>query len=232
MEARRLAQEAVARDPTYAYAWRMLATTEGNIFGNPYNDEYGDPATARRALDAAARAMQLAPTDGFAHSAYAVALYRNRQFEAADAEAVKALALAPNDASVLNGVGIVLSNAQQYEQAEALFRRSIALDPFSVIPVSGLGVAVYHQRRFTEAAPIFRDCMARAPTNVICAANLAAALGQLGLESEARAAARELERRSPGYTITEAVRGQQAFWRNSVSTDHFVEGLRKAGVPE
>src|SRR5262249_14605083 len=47
-EARRLAEQAIERDPTYALAFAWLSRALGQIYSNRWNDEYGSPATLER----------------------------------------------------------------------------------------------------------------------------------------------------------------------------------------
>ena len=232
--ARKLAERAIARDPGYALGWRMLAVTSANIYGNRWNEEFGDPTVARRGLDAAAQAVKLAPKDGLVRSSYAAGLMRNREFTKADAEAAAALALSPNDAIILNNVSVTLLNAQKWDEAETLLKRAIALDPFYSPAIQGnnLAQALYQKRDYAGAVRHSRECVDRVATAVNCAMVLTAALGQSGAAGDARGAAAELERRSPGYTIAEGLRAMRESMRNPAATDHVADGLRKAGVPE
>src|SRR5262249_15711720 len=161
------------------------------------------------------RAVQLAPADGNARAHYAWYLALNGQFEAADAEAEKALGLGPNSVIVLNAVANVLNNAQRWDQAEPLYPPPIRLDPPDPASYPATLRATLHQhRQYSEGTRLASRYVERFPQIVTPAITLAAALGQLGRDREARAAAAELERRSPGFTITEYVRAQKQSARN------------------
>ena len=58
---------------------------------------------------------------------------------------------------------------------------------------------------------------------------LAAAHGQLGEEDAAAAALRRLEMLVPGFTTN--ARAILSAWLQSKDVDHFLDGLRKAGLP-
>jgi TolB-like protein/cytochrome c-type biogenesis protein CcmH/NrfG len=59
----------------------------------------------------------------------------------------------------------------------------------------------------------------------------AAALGLLGRDAEARRAVAELRERAPGYT-TGTARGDFFFCRDEARIERFVDGLRRAGLPD
>jgi tetratricopeptide (TPR) repeat protein len=62
-------------------------------------------------------------------------------------------------------------------------------------------------------------------------AHLACALGHLGRQEEAKAAFEALLRVKPDFSLALIKRGLSFRW-NSAELDYYVEGLRKAGLPE
>jgi adenylate cyclase len=70
----------------------------------------------------------------------------------------------------------------------------------------------------------------RNPDTDTSRALLAASYGQMGLTDEAREAWRELLRVNPGYSIEQ--RRKVLPYKNPADFERFVEGLRKAGLPE
>ena len=62
-------------------------------------------------------------------------------------------------------------------------------------------------------------------------AHLVAALGHLGRVDEARAAAEELLRRKPEFSCSFA-RKHLFYIKSSAQIEHYLDGLRKAGLPE
>jgi adenylate cyclase len=122
--------------------------------------------------------------------------------------------------------------AGQPERAVEAEKAYIRRDPFHP-PIASciLGFSHYMLEQYAEALPLLRDSVRRAPNDRPAQAWLAATSAQLGLVDEARAAAREIERLQPGYTISGTTRRLVPFKRPR-DLELFLDGLRKAGVPE
>ena len=106
------------------------------------------------------------------------------------------------------------------------------LDPFyAPFALAWFGLAQYMLKRYAEAVAPLRECVSRAPLFRGGHERLAATYAQLGRLEEARAEASELLRINPNYTIDGTARQLFAF-KHERDEEHFVEGLRKAGLPE
>jgi hypothetical protein len=83
-----------------------------------------------------------------------------------------------------------------------------------------------------EAAAEWANKAIRVP-NCHYSANalLVAALGHLGRVDDAQAAIEELLRRKPEFSCSFA-RKQLFYIKNSAQMEHYLDGLRKAGLPE
>ena len=105
-------------------------------------------------------------------------------------------------------------------------------DPFYVPSVPGaLGLARYMLKEYSEALPPLRECTSRAPNLSLGHVWLAATLAQLGRLDEAGAEAAEVLRIDPKYTIDGTSR-RLALFKRPEDAEHFLDGLRKAGLPE
>jgi adenylate cyclase len=106
------------------------------------------------------------------------------------------------------------------------------LDPFYIPMVCGwLGLAYFMQRRYEDAIAPLRELVSRAPNFRSGHIWLAASLAQMGLLEQAREQAAEVLRVDPSYTINTTGR-RLAVFKNPSDAEHFIEGLRKAGLPE
>ena len=81
-----------------------------------------------------------------------------------------------------------------------------------------------------EAVSLLKRRILRNPETDASRALLAASYGQMGLFEKAREAWRELLRVNPGYSIEQ--RRKVMPYKNPEDFELFVEGLRKAGLPE
>jgi len=104
-------------------------------------------------------------------------------------------------------------------------------DPFYVPgAVSQLGCARYMLKAYSEALPPLRECATRAPNMRHGHVWLAANLAQLGQLDEASAEVAEILRIDTQFTIDGTQRRLR--FKRPEDTEHLVDGLRKAGVPE
>ena len=77
---------------------------------------------------------------------------------------------------------------------------------------------------------LFRECALRSPNQQWPHLALASAYAQLGQLEEARAEAAEVLRINPGFTIESYKR--LVVYKDPKDTEHRLDGLRKAGLPE
>ena len=94
-----------------------------------------------------------------------------------------------------------------------------------------LGLARYLLKEYSEALPPLREFASRAPNVIQGHVWLAANLAQLGRLDEARAEAAEVLRLDPKYTI-DGTQRRLALYKRPEDTEHLLDGLRKAGLPE
>ena len=107
----------------------------------------------------------------------------------------------------------------------------MALDPYCPsLWIHFQAQASYQLGRYSEAVSLLKRRILRNPETDASRALLAASYGQMGLFEKAREAWRELLRVNPGYSIEQ--RRKVMPYKNPEDFELFVEGLRKAGLPE
>jgi len=143
----------------------------------------------------------------------------------------RAVALNSNSAFVWNQRGYLYQGSGQAEEAIRSFERAIRLsplDPMNFMAFAGLASAFIRQERFDEAVAAAKKSLRKSHQTFTGAYRcLAAALAQLGREAEAREAAVRMLELDPNFRISEWMPGGGR-WQSP----QFIEGLRKAGLPE
>jgi serine/threonine protein kinase len=222
--ARRILERAVERDPNQADAWAMLAILYDTEFADEFNPR---PDPLERAIAAAQRAVDLAPTHALGYYALAFTYFFRKEMASFRAAAERALALNPMDGSVMGILGICVHHAGDRERGAQMAAAAMQLNPHHP-PVlhSPAFIDAYSQAKYAEAL----DVAARMdmPGFFHAVALRAAALGQLGRHAAAQLAVQELLTLRPDFA--NSVRRDYEKWWDSKTIDHLIEGLRKAGL--
>jgi adenylate cyclase len=165
-----------------------------------------------------------------AHATLGNVLTFQGQHEQSVAEFEKAIALNPNFTDWR--FGTTLLRAGEPVRAIQVLETHMRYDPLYVPSVpGGLGLARYYLKQYSEALPPLREFASRAPNVSQSHIWLAANLAQLGQLDEARAEAAELLQLDPKYTI-DGTQRRLALNKRPEDTEHLLDGLRKAGLPE
>jgi adenylate cyclase len=229
-ETRRLLEHALTLDPAYARAYSLLAVAYVMAWHQPLDGEFFSPGILTRAHELARKGVQLDPNLPRARVALGLTLVWMRQPDAAVAEFERAVALNPNFTDMR--LAIALIYAGEAERAIEVIKAHMRLDPFYVAMTPGwLGFAYFVLRRYSEALPHLRECVSRVPDFRGGHLWLAANYAQLGLLYEARARVAEVLRIQPSCTIEGTLTHLTPF-KNVHDSEHYLDGLRKAGLPE
>ena len=228
--AKRLLEEAVARDPWFAQARSLLARfwTLG-VFAGWEPDE---AAAKARAVSLAREALAADSTDPLVLARCGHVLTFLGRAHAEGASLLdQAIAANPNCAEAYTRGAWVSCCNGDFESALSRVDVSERLDPlsFEVMTRLALRAAVrFFQRRFDEAIDAADRALSRAPDYTAARRFLVAALALSGREEEARAQAEELLRRDPGLTLKQLtiVDPFRYDWMSAL----VIEGLRRAGV--
>jgi adenylate cyclase len=229
-DARRLLEQSLAIDPNYSRAAAMLSTTHSYGYFMPFDGDYLSPPALDRALELAQTAVHLDPRLPQARAALGHLLLFKRQHDAAILEFERAFALNPNFTDFRYALALVYVGepARAIEVLEAIIR----LDRF---PPPGtfnaMGFANYMRKRYGDAVHWCRECISRQPITQWPHVTLACAYAQLGQLEEAGAAVAEVLRVNPGFTI-ESLKRNILVYKDPQDLEHYVDGMRKAGLPE
>jgi TolB-like protein len=228
-ESLRLASRALEIDPRYGFA----ATLAGEC--HLRNARMGWAADPKSEIAEGLRLLRLALSiDG--NATLALSLLGNAtatfsdDYDTAREMVDRAVALNPNSSRVWDQRGFAYLVAGQPDEAIRSFERRIRLSPFDPLLFSTLGgmsVAFIGLRRFDEAVATARKAVRQNPLYPFAYRGLASALAHLGREAEAKEAVACLFKLEPDFRISERVpRG------GASRLQLYIDGLRKAGLPE
>jgi adenylate cyclase len=229
-ETRRLVQQSLTLDGSYARSYALLAQTYEAAWVNPVDSDFLNPGALEEAHRCARKAVQLDPNLPEAHAILGAVLTWKRQHEASLIEIERTIALNPNYLNWRFGLALVLSG--QSRRAVDVLKVQMRLDPFYPPAASAmLGSAHYMLKEYEQALSVLRDCVLRAPDLRAGHVGLAVTYAQMGQMGETRAEAAEILRVQPNFTISGTAR-QLAAFKHPEDDKHYFEGLRNAGLPE
>ncbi len=228
-EARTLAEKATQLDPNYAHAWATLGFThwmEGRF------EVTGDAAAKfGRADEIAERAMALDDSVSWGIGLSAMVAASLGRYDEGVKFARRGIELHPGNADVRAFLGMALTNAGHYRAAEEQFRTAMSLNPFYPPWYRyGLARALTFLGEVDEALSQLDEALEINPTYLPALIFRAYICVRIGRDAEAakdiatvRRIAPELSiRHMPGFLLI----------RDAAAARRFIEGMRKAGLPE
>jgi adenylate cyclase len=227
-EALRLLARALEIDPRNGFA----ATLAGACHFVNFNQAWAADPNAE--IAEGLRLLRLALSiDGNDHNALSilghVTAVLSGDFDTAREMVDRAVASNPNSAFSWDLRGWAYERAEQPEEAIRSFERAIRLspvDPFLFSRFTGMGIALIGLGRFDEAVAAAKNALRKNQTFPTAYRCLAAALAHLGRDAEARKTVTQLLEIEPNFRISEYLA------RSGHRQQMFIDGLRKAGLPE
>jgi TolB-like protein/tRNA A-37 threonylcarbamoyl transferase component Bud32 len=217
-------ERAVQQSPGYADGWAMLSMLVREEYTHGFNVR---PDPLGRALTAARRAVEAAPSNHLAYHALASAQYFRREFQTFRNSAERAVALNPMDGFTAAYLGFLIAYAGDWERGCALAAHARRLNPHHP--------GWYWFPSFFDA---YRKNDYRGALDFALKINmpgfwrtnlaLAMAYGQLGEREAAGNAVRELLALRPDFP--EVAREELGKFWDPELVQHLLDGLRKAGL--
>jgi adenylate cyclase len=222
-EARRLFERAVELDPQYAvgHAYLALAIYLQWLTNRP-------PGELDRALASARRALALEENDSRCHRILAAIYTHLRYYDRAQFHAERSIALNPNDPHAVLQWAVVLRALGRADEGVEWVRKAMQLNPYHPNWYWNALARVLHAAgRYAEALDAYGR-IAERPS--FYHAYVGACYAELGQMDEARShAALALDAR-PDFSIS--AWGKRLTYKNAPDLQRFLDGLRKAGLPE
>ncbi len=227
--AQELGTRAANLDPDFAAAHTLLA------FTHQADARLGWAQSSAEALElgvnAALRALAIDENDADAHAMLGTLRAMQHRYDEGLEAGRRAIKLAPSAADHYVWSAVTLNLVGRAEEAVNLIEKAMRLSPF--YPDYYLGIIAQSYRllgRFDDAIAADKERLARNPGNAFSDFRLAAVYSELGREEDAKFHVQEALRKNPHFSL-ELVR-QTDPYADEGEMEHYLELLRKAGVPE
>ncbi len=193
--ARDCLEKAVKVDADYAAGWAYLSW----IYRSEYIYGYDSrPGSLERAIEAARRAVKLAPDHAYNHSSLALAHFSRGELAEFKAEADRAIALSPKGSTAIGLLGVYLCYAGEWEKSLALIVQAKTLDPY--FPGWYYHPEFHdHYRKGSYAEALGAAQKGNLPDSAIGQSLTVAAYGQLQRTDEAMPYVKRIRELDPGF---------------------------------
>jgi tetratricopeptide (TPR) repeat protein len=235
-EARGYFKKAVGLDPAYA---RAHANTAWTIVCAAFLESPTAPPLdeARREIEIA---LDLDEHDAWSHSVFAQLLFLQNRDQEAETHFERALALNPNDADVVAAFANILIYWGRWQQALAWIKSAKRLNPFPPNIYHWYhALALYSAREYEQAIKVLREARSSDRwSHALLAACYAQTnrLTEAAFESRAFVRERSVELSENGEALPlntlELALMRANRYRDPIDRDHFLDGLRKAGLSD
>ncbi|MBP1727484.1 MAG: adenylyl cyclase class-3/4/guanylyl cyclase [Deltaproteobacteria bacterium] len=224
---KQLAEEAIALDPNYAWAYYTLGRTHTvdvwvGISKSP-KESIG------KAIELVQKALALDDTSSEAHGLLGFLYSMTRQHDKAIAEAEKAVALNPNSAGAHYMVGKTLFFAGRAEESIPEYKRAIRLNPIPpTMYLWSLGLSYAFTAHYDEAITWCEKAVRQEPNDLLGRLMMTSVYSFSGLDKEARAEAAEVLRIQPKFSLEQFEKKLTS--EREEDRDRVLGALRKAGL--
>jgi len=218
--AKQLAEEAIALDPEYAWAYYVRAKT---YMMDVWLDTTKSPKQSlAKAMELLQKAIVFDETFAEAHGTLGFLYSMARQHNKAVAETEKAVILNPNSADAHMYLGKVLTFAERYEESIPEYMKAIRLNP---IPPNrylwSLGLSYGFTGRYDEAITWCEKAIHQEPSSLFAHIMMAVIYSWSGRDEEARAEATEVLRLNPNFSLEKFAER---------ASPKIISALRKSGL--
>ena len=164
LEAIRLLEEAVARDPSFVLAYYQLAHAHDQMYLREFDHTQDRLDLANAAIQSV---MRLRPDSGEAHLALAKHLYWGyRDYGRARQALAAARRALPNDPLPFLLTGYIDRREGRWDKATHNMERAVELDPQNFFTLQQIALTYTALRRYADAAAILDRAVALAPKDV------------------------------------------------------------------
>jgi adenylate cyclase len=221
--AKKQAEEAVALDPEYAMAYKVLG--QSHMLDIWLGTSKSRKASMVKAMELVRKAIVLDDSYAEAHALLGYLYTMTKQYEKGIAQAEKAVALNPNSAESHMRLGKTLSFAGRWGESIPVYKKAIRLNPIPQnIYFYSLGISYCYTGQHEEAIEWCEKAVRREPDSLWARIMLTLVYSDSGRLEEARAQAAEVLRIQPKFTV------RRGAYKRKEDTDRFVSALQRAGL--
>ncbi|PZR73651.1 MAG: hypothetical protein DLM73_09845 [Chthoniobacterales bacterium] len=171
LEAVKLLEQAVVRDPNFIRAYALLFTAQIDLYWQGFDHTPARLGNARLAIESAAR---VDPDAGEVHLARADYIYKaKRDYDAARIELELARPSLPNNPAVSIYAAALDRRQNRWEESIRNWERGIELDPRNYRYLLETAITYQVTRRYREAAQTYERALLVRPTDQFVATQLA-----------------------------------------------------------
>jgi len=223
-ESRQWFEKALQLDQSYARAWGWLAYA----YATSWTEGWAGPEVLDLAKDYAEKAVTLEPEDYDTHWALAYVHSARKEMRASLNSYVTALSLNPNDPDMLVEMAETLCCVGQHRQALRQIEHAMVVNPrYPEWYLWMLGWVLYHLKDYRRSIEELEKIINR---NNEVRLILAADHANIGQSELAAAEMAQFLERRPNWTVDRE--RQTLSYIHSKDEDHWLTGIRKAGLPE
>jgi adenylate cyclase len=227
--AKKLAEEAIAIDPDYAWAYYILGRSHMvDVWVGVSKSPKDSIAKAMKLLQ---KAIVLEDTYAEAHGLLGFLYSMTKRHDKAIAQAEKAVSLNPNSAGAHFLVGKTLSFAGRWEESIPEYKKAIRLNP---IPPNNclwsLGLSYAYTEQYEEAIKWCEKAVHQEPNDLLARLMMTVVYSLSDRDKDAQAEAAEVLRIQPKFTLDKFKK--KLTYKREVDRERFLGALHKAGIPD
>jgi len=227
--ARQYHMEAIKLDKSFSFAYAMLGFT--HIFDLVFRWSKSPLQSFEEAEKNAEKALALNDSFDIAHCLLGWIYLFKRQHEEAIKEGERAIELNPNGAEAHVALAFFLIFSEKTELAHKLFERAFRLNPIPPTHYYDFHAIAYRMDgQYEKAIELCNKGLSGNPDNLSAQITLTICYSLSNRNKEARQAAQEVLRIDPNFSFEHYANTMP--FRRQEALDKYIEGLRKAGLPE
>jgi TolB-like protein/class 3 adenylate cyclase/Flp pilus assembly protein TadD len=163
LEAIRLLDQAVERDPAFLLAYCKLARAHDQFYLFGYDHT---PARLSLAENAVNNALRLQPDSGEAHLALALHLYSKLDYDRAHEELAIARSTLPNDPRIFTWWGFIDRRQGHWAESASHLEQALELDPYNEFLLQQISLSYANLRDYAKEAEALDRVLALKPSDV------------------------------------------------------------------